>query len=115
MKRDKVPVIPLLSLSSGGTARRREGQKGRLDELRVAEDAKRVSEAPPRSSGGRKKTATPGAELEKGAARRGKGAGRGHHVGGASSPWSSELRPLPPASSAASPLRPRRRSPGKRS
>src|SRR3954469_4275176 len=41
LKRDKVPIIPFLSLSSGGRARRREGQKGRLGELRVAEDTKR--------------------------------------------------------------------------
>src|SRR3954464_12872082 len=43
LKKDKVPVIPLLSLSSGGRSRRRKGQKGRLDELRVAEDTKRTS------------------------------------------------------------------------
>ena len=38
LKRDKVPVIPFLSLSSGGRSRRREGQKG----------------APRRSTGGRR-------------------------------------------------------------
>src|SRR4051812_25162759 len=43
LKRDKVPVIPFLSLSSGGRARRREGQKGRLGKLRVAEDTNRMS------------------------------------------------------------------------
>src|SRR3954464_14071967 len=46
LKRDKVPVIPFLSLSSGGRTRRREGQKGRLGELRVAEDTKRRSRWP---------------------------------------------------------------------
>ena len=43
LKRDKVPVIPFLSLSSGGRSRRRKGQKRRLGELRVAEDTKRTS------------------------------------------------------------------------
>src|SRR3954471_8109845 len=76
IKRDKVPVIPFLSLSSGGRARRREGQKGRLDELWVAEDAKRASGAPPGGSGGWMETATPEAELEKEAA------GRQHAVEG---------------------------------
>ena len=28
LKRDKVPVIPFLSLSSGGRSKRRKGQKG---------------------------------------------------------------------------------------
>src|SRR3954469_4883744 len=68
LKRDKVPVIPFLSLSSGGRARRREGQKGRLGELRVAEDTKRRSGAPPGGSGGWMETAAPEAELEDGAA-----------------------------------------------
>src|SRR4051812_31964575 len=70
LKRDKVPVIPFLSLSSGGRARRREGQKGRLGKLPVAEDTKRRSGAPPGGSGGWMDTATPGAELEDEAARR---------------------------------------------
>ena len=33
LKRDKVPVIPFLSLSSGGRSRRRKGQKGCLGKL----------------------------------------------------------------------------------
>src|SRR3954468_5776654 len=62
----------------------REGQKGRLGELRVAEDTKRRSGAPPGGSGGWVKTAAPEGELE------------------------DEVAALPPASSssAASPLRP---------
>ena len=43
LKRDKVPVIPFLSLSSGGRSRRRKGQKEHLGELQVAEDAERTS------------------------------------------------------------------------
>src|SRR3954463_1044320 len=46
LKRDKVPVIPFLSLSSGGRSRRRKGQKEHLGELRVAEDTKRTSRWP---------------------------------------------------------------------
>src|SRR3954463_6934220 len=46
LKRDKVPVTLFLSLSSGGRSRRRKGQKGRLGELRVAEDTKRTSRWP---------------------------------------------------------------------
>ena len=46
LKRDKVPVIPFLSLSSGGRSRRRKGQKGRLGELRVARGTKRTSRWP---------------------------------------------------------------------
>src|SRR3954466_10998560 len=101
IKRDKVPVIPFLSLSSGGRAKRREGQKGRLGELRVAEDTKRTSGAPPGGSGGWMETATPEAELEDEAA------GRQHAVEGIY-PSYSELTALPPASSpsAASPFRP---------
>src|SRR3954468_25087096 len=100
-KRDKVPVIPFLSLSSGGRAKRREGQKGRLGELRVAEGTKRRSVAPPGGSGGWMETEAPEAELEDGAA------GRQHAVEGIQ-PSYSELTALPPASppSAASPLRP---------
>src|SRR4051812_31824951 len=61
LKRDKVPVIPFLSLSSGGRSRRREGQKGRLDELQVAEDTKRTSRW---SSKGWMVMAAPEAELK---------------------------------------------------
>src|SRR3954464_10803350 len=84
LKKDKVPVIPFLSLSSGGRARRREGQKGHLGELRVAEGTKRRSGAPPGGSGGWMETEAPEAELE------------------------DEAAALPPASSssAASPFRP---------
>src|SRR3954462_9377770 len=83
IKRDKVPVIPFLSLSPGGRARRREGKKGRLGELRVAEDTKRRSGAPPGGSGRWMETAAPEVELE------------------------DEVAAFPPASSssAASPLR----------
>src|SRR3954462_3484661 len=76
LKRDKVPIIPFLSLSSGGRARRREGQKGRLGELRVAEDNNRTSGAPSGGSGGWMETAAPEAELEDEAA------GRQHAVEG---------------------------------
>src|SRR3954462_11045740 len=101
IKRDKVTVIPFLSLSSGGRARRREGQKGRLGELRVAEDTKKRSVAPPGGSGGWMETEAPEAEHEDGAA------GRQRAVEGIQ-PSYSELTALPPAStpSAASPLRP---------
>src|SRR3954469_25553586 len=79
-----MPVIPFLSLSSGGRARRRKGQKGHLGELRVAEGTKRRSGAPPGGSGGQMKTEAPEEELE------------------------DEAAALPPASSssAASPLQP---------
>src|SRR3954463_16113794 len=101
MKRDKVPVIPFLSLSSGGRARRRKGQKGRLGELRVAEDTKRRSGAPPGGSGGWMEMEAPEAELEDEAA------GRQHAVEGVQ-PSYSELTALPLVSSpsAASALRP---------
>src|SRR3954464_221112 len=67
LKRDKVPVIPFLSLSSGGRARRRKGQNGRLGELRVAEDTKRRSRWPsPRA----RVMTTSGAKLEDEAAER---------------------------------------------
>src|SRR3954469_19801592 len=96
-----MPVIPFLSLSSGGRARRRKGQKGRLGELRVAEGTKRRSGAPPGGSGGWMETEAPEAELEDEAA------GRQHAVEGVQ-PSYSELTTLPPASSssAASPFRP---------
>src|SRR3954469_12935563 len=79
-----MPVIPFLSLSSGGRARRRKGQKGHLGKLRVAEGTKRRSGAPPGGSGGWMETEAPEVELE------------------------DEAAALPPASSssAASPLRP---------
>src|SRR3954469_9350687 len=79
-----MPVIPFLSLSSGGRARRRKGQKGHLGELRVAEGTKRRSGAPPGGSGGQMETEAPEEELE------------------------DEAAPLPPpsSSSAASPLQP---------
>ena len=67
LKRDKVPVIPFLSLSSGGRSRRRKGQKERIGELRVAEDTKRTSWWP--SKGWMVMTA-PEAELEDEAAGR---------------------------------------------
>src|SRR4051812_20552563 len=79
-----MPVIPFLSLSSGGRARRREGQKGRLGEPRVAEDTKRRSGAPPGGSGGWMETEAPEAELEDEAA------GRQHTVEGVQ-PSYSEL------------------------
>src|SRR4051812_48326748 len=44
-----MPVIPFLSLSSGGRTRRRKGQKGRLGELRVAEDTNRTPRGPAES------------------------------------------------------------------
>src|SRR6187200_2263992 len=67
LKRDKMPVMPFLSLSSGGRSRRREGQKERLGELRVAEDTKRTSWWPPK---GWMVMAAPEAELEDEAAGR---------------------------------------------
>ena len=61
LKRDKMPVMPFLSLSSGGRSRRREGQKGRLGELRVAEDIEKASRRPPQ---GWTVMTAPEAELE---------------------------------------------------
>src|SRR3954464_3304754 len=87
LKRDKVPVIPFLSLSSGGRSRRRKGQKGRLGELRVAEDTKRTSRWP---SEGWMVMAAPEAELEDEAAGR-------KHASKVSVPAYSELTALPPA------------------
>src|SRR3954464_8727942 len=84
LKRDKVPVIPFLSLSSGGRARRRKGQKGRLGELRGAEGTNRSSGAPPGGSGGWMETEAPEAELDDEAA------GRQHAVEGVQ-PSYSEL------------------------
>ena len=48
VKRDKVPVIPFLSLSSGGRSRRRKGRKECLGELRVAEDTEKAYRRPPK-------------------------------------------------------------------
>ena len=87
LKRDKVPVIPFLSLSSGGRSRRREGQKEHLGELRVAEDAERTSWWP---SKGWMVMAAPEAELEDEAAGR-------QHASKASVPAYSDLTALPPA------------------
>src|SRR3954468_21511355 len=87
LKRDKVPVTPFLSLSSGGRSRRRKGQKGRLDELRVAEDTKTTSWW---SSEGWMVMAAPEAELEDEAAGR-------QHASKASVPAYSELTAVPPA------------------
>ena len=67
LKKDKMPVIPFLSLSSGGRSRRRKGQKERLGELQVAEDTKRTSWWP---SKGWMVMAAPEAELEDEAAVR---------------------------------------------
>src|SRR3954465_12072800 len=86
LKRDKVPVIPFLSLSSGGRTSRREGQKGRLGELRVAEDTKRTPRGPSESW---TVTAAPEAGLDE-------AAGRQHAVEGTVPPY-SELAALPPA------------------
>ena len=61
LKREQMPVMPFLSLSSRGRSRRREGKKGRLGELRVAEDTKRTSWWPPK---GWMVMAAPEAELE---------------------------------------------------
>ena len=87
LKRDKMPVMPFLSLSSGGRSRRREGQKERLGELRVAEDTKKTSWWPPK---GWMVMAAPEAELEDEAAGR-------QHVLKASVPAYSDLTALPPA------------------
>src|SRR4051812_11888984 len=87
LKRDKVPLIPFLSLSSGGRSRRRKGQKERLGELRVAEDTKRTSRW---SSKGWMVMAAPEAGLKDEAA------GRQHAVEGVV-PSYSELPALPPA------------------
>ena len=87
LKSDKVPVIPFLSLSSGGRSRRRKGQKRRLGELRVAEDTKRTSRW---SSEGWMVMAAPEAELED------KAAGR-QHASKALVPAYSDLTALPPA------------------
>ena len=87
LKRDKVPVIPFLSLSSGGRSRRRKGQKERLGELRVSEDTKGTSRGP---SEGWTATAALEAGLEDGAAGR-------QHASKASAPAYSDLTALPPA------------------
>ena len=87
LKRDKVPVIPFLPVSSGGRSRRRKGQKERLGELRVAEDTKRTSWWP---SKGWMVMAAPEAELEDEAAGR-------QHASKASVPAYSDLTALPPA------------------
>ena len=87
LKRDNVPVIPFLSLSSGGRSRRREGQKEHLGELRAAEDAGRTSWWP--SKGWLVMTA-PGEELEDEAAGR-------QYAMKASVPAYSDLTALPPA------------------
>src|SRR3954463_13788090 len=47
LKRDKVPVIPFLSLSSGGGSRRRKGQKEHLGEVRAEEGTRKTSWRPP--------------------------------------------------------------------
>src|SRR4051812_48741443 len=86
LKRDKVPVIPFLSLSSGGRTRRRKGQKGRLGELRVAEDTNRTPRGPSESW---TVTAAPEAGLDE-------ATGRQHAVEGVV-PSYSELTALPPA------------------
>ena len=86
LKRDKVPVIPFLSLSLGGRSRRRKGQKERLGELRVSEDTKRTSWW---SSKGWMVMATPEAELEDEAAGR-------QHASKASVPAYSDLTALLP-------------------
>ena len=81
-----MPVMPFLSLSLGGRSRRREGQKERLGELRVAEDTKRTSWWP---SKGWMVMAAPEAELEDEAA--------GHqHVSKASVHAYSDMTTLPP-------------------
>ena len=82
-----MPVIPFLSLSSGGRSRRRKGQKERLGELRVPEDAKRTSRGP---SEGWTAMAALEAGLEDGAA------GRQHAVEG-TTPSYSDLTALSPA------------------
>ena len=87
LKRDKVPVIPFLSLSSGGRSRRQKRQKERLGELGLAEDTKRTSWWP---SKGWMVMAAPEAELEDEAAGR-------QHASKASVPTYSDLTALPPA------------------
>ena len=82
-----MPVIPFLSLSSGGRSRRRKGQKERLGELRVPEDTKGTSRG---SSEGWTTTAALEAGLEDGAA------GRQHAVEG-TTPSYSDLTALSPA------------------
>ena len=87
LKRDKMPVMPFLSLSSGGRSRRREGQKGRLGELRVAEDTEKASRRPPK---GWTVMTAPEAVLEDEAA--------GHqYATKASVPAYSDMTTLPPA------------------
>src|SRR3954471_20678606 len=80
-----VPVILFLSLSSGGRTRRQKGQKGRLGELRVAEDTKGTSRGP---SEGWMVMAAPEAGLDE-------AAGRQHAVEG-TTPLYSDLTALPP-------------------
>ena len=87
LKRDKVPVIPFLSLSSGGRSRRQKGRKECLGELRVAKDTKRTSWWP---SKGWMVMAAPEAELEDEAAGR-------QHASKASVPAYFDLTALPPA------------------
>ena len=85
LKRDKVHVIPFLSLSSGGRSRRRKRQKERLGQ--VEEDTKKTSWWP---SKGWMVMAAPEAELEDEAAGR-------QHASKASVPAYSDLTALPPA------------------
>ena len=87
LKRDKVPVIPFLSLSSGGRSRRREGRKERLGELRVAEDTERTSRRPPK---GWMVMAAQEGELEDEAAGR-------QYASKALAPAYSDMTTLPPA------------------
>ena len=82
-----MPVIPFLSLSSGGRSRRRKGQKEHLGELRVAGGTKRTSRCP---SEGWMVMAAPEEELEDEAAGR-------QHASKASVPAYSDLTALPPA------------------
>ena len=82
-----MPVIPFLSLSSGGRSRRRKGQKERLGELRVPEYTKRTSLGP---SEGWTAVAALEAGLEDGAA------GRQRVVEG-TTPTYSDLTALSPA------------------
>ena len=82
-----MPVIPFLSLSSGGRSRRREGQKERLGELRVAENTKRTSWWPPK---GWMVMEAPEAELEDEVAGR-------QYASKASVPVYSDMTTLPPA------------------
>ena len=93
-----MPVIPFLSLSSGGRSRRRKGQKERLGELRVPEDTKRTSRGP---SEGWTAMAALEAGLEDGAA------GRQHAVEGTMPSYSDlTARHLPSLPSPASPRQP---------